>query len=264
MLSPDSNFVIRGSPNGFDMFVGVRNASGATTLTSGLYYESGSGRRTNRRLTKKTAAPCSIPITAYLTLSAGTLSATSAFSGPAISVRKTRLTPRLTQPLTWLPDWTDGGSAGSFRLRSVLGRCGGHSSRFRHRPLFGIEIGFPYTPLGGLEPGVYLDPMGVVNSASSAPFTAGIFPGEFLTFYNGVNLANSSTCATALPFPTMLGGVQVLVDNIPAPIYCVGSQITVIVPYEVKRLSHRFHPGGQQRRVFNVVTVYVRPPRRAS
>ena len=31
--------------------------------------------------------------------------------------------------------------------------------------------------------GVYLNPTGVVNAGSSAPFTAGIAPGELLTFY---------------------------------------------------------------------------------
>jgi hypothetical protein len=40
--SPDSNFVFGGSALGFDLFVGVRNASsGTSTPLSGLYYEAG-------------------------------------------------------------------------------------------------------------------------------------------------------------------------------------------------------------------------------
>ncbi len=41
-VSPDSDFVFGGSPSGYDMFVGVKNASsGASTPLSGLYYEAG-------------------------------------------------------------------------------------------------------------------------------------------------------------------------------------------------------------------------------
>ena len=38
-ISPDGNFIFGGSPQGFDMFVGVRTGSGASF--GGLYYQAG-------------------------------------------------------------------------------------------------------------------------------------------------------------------------------------------------------------------------------
>jgi uncharacterized protein (TIGR03437 family) len=86
------------------------------------------------------------------------------------------------------------------------------------------------TPTGT---GVFLNPTGIVNAASNAPFTARIAPGELLTLY-GSNLA-SSTQTAGIPFPTSgLGNVHVTIGGLPAAIYYVSpSQISAIVPYEV-------------------------------
>jgi uncharacterized protein (TIGR03437 family) len=75
----------------------------------------------------------------------------------------------------------------------------------------------------------------VVDAANEAPFTAGVSPGEFVTLY-GTGLAPSLQVNTS--FPTMLNGVQVLVDGIPAPIYYVSpTQIAAIVPYSANTFS---------------------------
>ena len=72
--------------------------------------------------------------------------------------------------------------------------------------------------------------MGVVNAASSAPFTAFVSPGEFLTLY-GSGLA-STTNSAAVPFQTSLDQVQVLINQIPAPVYFVSpTQVSVVVPF---------------------------------
>jgi uncharacterized protein (TIGR03437 family) len=91
-------------------------------------------------------------------------------------------------------------------------------------------------------PGVFLNPRGVVNAASSVPFTASIAPGEFVTL-SGTGLAAQSTPATTLPFPTTLGGVQVTISWIDgngrtqavlAPLSFVSSgAINALVPYNV-------------------------------
>jgi uncharacterized protein (TIGR03437 family) len=97
-----------------------------------------------------------------------------------------------------------------------------------------LGVAIPYTPPAA-SGSVYIDPTGIVNTASSAPYTAGISPGEFLTFYNGVNLAPSTSVSDTVPYPTQLNGVKVLFnDNVAAPIYFVSAnQVSVIVPYEV-------------------------------
>src|ERR1019366_9061136 len=50
----------------------------------------------------------------------------------------------------------------------------------------------------------------------------------------GDNLASGTQVASAIPFPTTLGNVQVSVNGVPAPIYYVTpAQLSAIVPYGV-------------------------------
>ena len=78
--------------------------------------------------------------------------------------------------------------------------------------------------------GVFLNPLGVVNAASSAPAGNPISPGEFVTLY-GTGLAKSDQTA-APPYPASLNGVSVLINSKPAPVYFVSSgQLNVLVPF---------------------------------
>lgn len=107
--------------------------------------------------------------------------------------------------------------------------------------------------------GPYLYSTGVVNSASDAPFTAGIAPGELLTLY-GSNLADSTqSMQGGIPFPTTgLGGVQVTIGGFPAAIYYVSPlQISAIVPYEVTVGSIVDIQLNNNGTLSNVVTNYV-------
>ena len=78
--------------------------------------------------------------------------------------------------------------------------------------------------------GVFLNPLGVLNAASSAPAGNPISPGQFVTLY-GTGLAKSNQTA-APPYPLTLNGVSVLVNNKPAPLYFVSpGQLNVLVPF---------------------------------
>jgi uncharacterized protein (TIGR03437 family) len=95
----------------------------------------------------------------------------------------------------------------------------------------GINVALPVSALSGS--GVFLNPAGIINAASSAPFTARIAPGELLTLY-GSNLASSLVVAPSIPFPTSLGDVQVMVNGVAVPLYYVSAtQIAAIVPYTI-------------------------------
>jgi uncharacterized protein (TIGR03437 family) len=98
-------------------------------------------------------------------------------------------------------------------------------------PFPSLSVAVPVPRFSG--PDVYLSPAGVVNSASFAPFTAGVSRGEMITLF-GSNIGPSTPqTASVIPFPTTLGGVQVLINNRAAPIAYVSSgQISAIVPYE--------------------------------
>jgi len=83
--------------------------------------------------------------------------------------------------------------------------------------------------------GVFLNPQFIGNAGSWAPFTAGIAPGELITFAQSSNLsADTVVASTANPLPTTLDQVQVSIGGLPAPIFYVSpTQASVIVPYEV-------------------------------
>jgi uncharacterized protein (TIGR03437 family) len=229
-MSPDANFIFGGSPNGYDMFVGVRNlASGTPALTPGLYYEIGLDEDASQYISDQTAN-----IDTYYGVF-------NAFSGTTLGHERLLYAGSSAEGTAYTTIYQTGSYTGpanvgqldpSATVQYTIG-AGGIRIGFGIGPWLGIEVALPAappTPSGA----PFIDPTGIVNTASSAPFTAGISPGEFITLYNGVNLANTSQCWTAgPPFPTSLGGVQVLIDNVPAPVYCVGPQITVIVPYAV-------------------------------
>jgi uncharacterized protein (TIGR03437 family) len=232
-MSPDTNFVFGGSPNGYDVFVGVRNVVGVTpSLTPGFYYEIGVDEDESRFASDGTANIDTYygVFNAFLSSGAGTVIGHERLLYAGSSAEGVAYT-------TTYPTGSYSGPANvgqldpSATVQYTVG-AGGIRIGFGVGPWLGIEIAFPTpfpTPFGP----AFVDPTGVVNTASSAPFTAGISPGEFATLYNGVNLAGSSQCWTAgPPFPTTLAGVQVLVNGSAAPIYCVGPTITFIVPYE--------------------------------
>lgn len=94
---------------------------------------------------------------------------------------------------------------------------------------FELDFGVEAAALSGS--GVFLNPLGVVDAASSAPAGNPISPGEFLTLY-GTGLAKSNATAKP-PYPVGgLNGVTVLINGKSAPLYFVSAgQINCLVPY---------------------------------
>jgi uncharacterized protein (TIGR03437 family) len=219
-ISPDGNFVFGGSPQGFDMFVGVRNGSGASF--GGLYYQAG----LDQDESQLASADFANLDTYYGSFSAGGNHSLghqrlfSPFNGSAYDY-------------TYADSYSTPSSSGSYATTFVNYVVGAGGVRIGSGigPYLGISVALPAPGFTGS--GVYLNPAGIVNAASSAPFTAGVSPGELLTLY-GTNLADSTVIASGIPFPTSLGNVQVMINGIAAPIYYVApTQVSVIVPYEI-------------------------------
>ena len=82
------------------------------------------------------------------------------------------------------------------------------------------------------NPGIpRVQPGGVVNAASNAA-SMPVAPGSYISIY-GSSLASGLTVATA-PFPTTLGGTQVLMGGQPLPLYFTSdNQINALVPYNM-------------------------------
>jgi uncharacterized protein (TIGR03437 family) len=73
-------------------------------------------------------------------------------------------------------------------------------------------------------------PGGIVNAASLVS-GAPVAPGEFVSIF-GSNLAASTVVSPAYPYPTSLGGTQVLLNGQPLPLEFVSAgQINALVPY---------------------------------
>jgi uncharacterized protein (TIGR03437 family) len=98
-------------------------------------------------------------------------------------------------------------------------------------PFLGIQVAVHAPVFNGS--GVFLDPTGVQNAASFAPFTASVSRGELL-FLTGSGFVDQFVAADITkPFPLTLGGVQVLFNGVPAAIYYAGPTfLAVLVPYE--------------------------------
>ncbi len=216
-FSPDGNFVFGGSPLGWDMMVGVKTG-GAAPVFSGLYYNAGM-YQDNSQLGAGFADLESFY--GSLKASSGTLLGHQRLLSP-FKNNPLDFTYTSTYTLNADGSYDDGlnhyifGPGGTIRLG--VGN---------NTPTIGIDVAVQAPAL--TPTGVFIDPTGVVNAASSAMFTSGIAPGELITLY-GSNLSQSTLADGTFPFT--LGGVQVTVNDRPAPIYVVSpGQISAIVPF---------------------------------
>jgi uncharacterized protein (TIGR03437 family) len=212
--TPDGSFVFGGSPQSFDMIVGVRTG-GSTSGLGGLYYTAGFD-----------ADNSSGNIDTFY----GSLSANA---GSIIGHERLQFGGLAAEDFTFYASYKTGSSTytdSNTNTQYTIGTSGVRIG-LGIGPSLGVTVALQAPNLTGT--GVFLSPVGVVNSASSAPFTAGVSRGELLTLV-GTNLGPSTLqVASSLPFPTILGGVQVMINNVPAPIYYVSAtQLSAIVPFE--------------------------------
>jgi uncharacterized protein (TIGR03437 family) len=103
---------------------------------------------------------------------------------------------------------------------------------------------------------VFISPQGVVNAASSAPFTNSIAPGELITLY-GSNLSSGIAVAKTRPLPTSLGNVGVFINGVKAPVYVVSpGQVSALVPYGLSTGVARIQIVNKGK-ASNVVTEFI-------
>jgi uncharacterized protein (TIGR03437 family) len=228
-FSPDGNFFFGGSSTGFDMLLGVNNNSSDQSFgtciggNSCLYYQAGIDQDLGD------LGSGYADFDGYY----GSLNATS--NGNMIAHE--RLADQILEGSTYGYTFADTftppvtgayidneyafnywvGDGGTVRIGEGIG------------PYLGITVAFQapnFTPTGS----VYINPTGIVNAASFSPFTSGVANGEFITIF-GNNLAPSTLVASSVPYPTMLNGVQVMINGVAAPLYFVTpGQIAAIVP----------------------------------
>jgi uncharacterized protein (TIGR03437 family) len=164
----------------------------------------------------------------------------SSFAGSSVAVDNTRMTwsRRLRtnngpMDVTDVTPYTVGANGSGTLLDNLvavssngqlfLGSGLAASDTIRYELFFGVQA----PSVSGS--GMFLNPQGVFNVFSFAPAGNPIAPGEFINIY-GTGLPAKN--ANAPPFPTNLGGVQLLINNTPAPLFQVtATNVYGVVPY---------------------------------
>lgn len=220
--TPDGSFVFGGSPVDFDFIVGVKT-SGQSAPISGLYAEAG----------------MEIDNTGLL---AGSYSGVTTYYGALQASNGTIVAHQRIQ------DGTGAAGYGYVYRESYPAATGSgnYILAARSRQFItagGVRIGVGIGPYPGLsvavpavvpkqQGAVYLNPAGIVNAASGAPFTAGLSPGELIVLNGtGIGPPKFSVAATT-PIPASLAGVQVSINGTPAPVVdASAAQVTALVPF---------------------------------
>jgi uncharacterized protein (TIGR03437 family) len=238
-VSPDGNLFIAGSQTGFDFVIGLKSVgSGVTQQMNGLYF--------NGYLLNYAPGTNNNEVDA----AQGSANEVAALNNTELFHLRTNC-DYCSNAYDYIADdpfaFNSGGTASSAGFGAfAIGPKGdmvvgaGLGNTF-YQLIFYVRV----PTVSGT--GVFLNPQGVVNAASFAPFTAQYSPGEVVTLY-GNGLASSDFALTSLPFPTTTpNGIQVKVGDgssattINAPIYavcgsstCPGTQqISVVIPYNV-------------------------------
>ena len=238
-ISPDGNFVFGGSPAAWDFFVGVRTGTGATNF-GGLnvpYYQAG----IDEPVDNSTGSSVGYLDTYYGAINGGGGSMVG--HQRLASVLDADSTGEYAIDFTYGDTYTPNASTytgapvgyeigGPGAMSYVVGEGGAVRIGSGIGPNLGLNVALAApTPSGT---GVFLDPRGVVNAASFAPFTAAIAPGEFISLYGSGLAPSGLPAASTTPLPKILGGVQVTIGGIAAPIsYATPGLISAIVPYGI-------------------------------
>jgi uncharacterized protein (TIGR03437 family) len=252
-FSPDGNFVFGGSAGNTnlqaDFFVGVKTGGASPQLTSNLYYNAG----------------------AYLPLSSGGYDIDTYYGSftlnSGVDVLHSRffsagLGLAFDSVTTGTAPTGAGATYSDPYFNYTIGSGGTYRIGFGTTAAPGIDIALAAPAFAGS--GVYLNPTGVVNAASYAPFTQGLSAGELLVL-TGTDLAPNTSIGAAdiaqsADFPTKLNGVQVLIDGISAPLYYVSAtQIAAIVPYAATQFPFATVQVNNNGAVSGIVTEFVNP-----
>ncbi len=242
--TPDGTFIFGGSPQDFDMLVGVR--TGTTPSFGGLYYSAGFQIDESQY-----ASTGNIGLNTFY----GSFNANN---GVILGHQRIQDTVDAAYGFTYSDGYTTG-SGGNYTdpylSAQFIEGTGGTQIGVGIGPYPGISVGVPAPSFTGS--GVYISPTGIVNTASYSPFTSGVSPGDFVILY-GSNLGPATLQgASTLPLPTKLDNIQVMVNSVPAPIsYVRSDQVAVIVPFETTQSIAQFQVinNGQ---ASNVVTEWV-------
>jgi uncharacterized protein (TIGR03437 family) len=230
-FSPDGSFFFGGDPKDTDFIVGVRQGSSDSFAAQTLYYTGGFFQDNSQ---------VSICDCVWLNSTYGGYDVLTDANNVEIlahqrdnAVGPPRGSFVADSTYSELPN-VSGGTYADFYYEYFFGPGGTFAIGFANETsgFLGIQVlmeGPNYTSAPTSAPYIY--PTGIVNAGASVPFTAEFAPGEFISIF-GANLA--STTATDPTLPTVLGGVQVLVNGAPTAVrYVSPDQVNAVVPLDI-------------------------------
>lgn len=254
-VSADGNLILGGSPSGFDLLFAFKGLTGpaSNSTAQGLYYFAG----------LENDASGQSGFNANIDSFYGSENA----GGAGTSILHIRLEPFLDGEFAY--DLTTDSTytvptSGTFQDQCPANSpsCYTHIYGLNGQGEIQVGIGPQYSLIIGLRAktytgsGVFLNPVGIINSANNAPITNSVAPGEFVSLY-GTGLSAATLAASTLPLPTNLGGVQVTVNGTPAPlVYVSSTQINVLVPQSIQSDSYATFQVVNNGTKSNSVSVY--------
>jgi len=250
-VSADGNWFVGGSATGSDMLFGFRSPSGTSSnsLLNGTYFVAG----------MEDLLPTSAN---FLDAFYGSIST----NGNGTLITHQRFDDVVLQAITGVPVTYDNtfntpvtiGADGSYYDGStytyLAGANGAALMQIGSNQQFSLIVGI-HAPSFVPSPTLWINPIGITNAANFTPITNAYAPGELVSLYG--NFGVSTEVDKALPVPTTLGNVQVLVNGQAAPVYLVSqNQIDALIPYEVSGQSFATFQVVVNQSKSNLVTVY--------
>jgi len=247
-LSQDANILVGGSPDGYDIQVGIKvGSTAASSSFSGTYFSAGQALGSSPLASSNILYAFFGSARAITTSGSTTVVADQRLNSDAIIV----------YDLTFVDQFTlaSDGSASEPDALYFVGAGGAARVLAGQSSQYSIELDVQAQPLP-MSGSVILNPLGVVNGANFLPITNPVTPGEFLSLF-GSGLGPGSPVQASVPYPTTLANVSVSIDGFPAPIQSVSDgQINCIVPYEIAGDSFAVVQVTYNGVISNAVTLY--------
>ena len=218
-VSTDGNILVGGSSNGFDLLVGIKSLSGpaSNSMFKGTYY--------NGALENNTSSGGNSMDSLFgSTLALG--------EGDHISHYRWRFFDMSSYDYTsdGVVDLASDGTYNNGDFQTILGAGGQAVLQAGISGYFSLTIYFEAPQYTGSAP--FINPVQVWNAASYAPITNSVAPGEYVSIF-GTGLSPTTLTAQSYPLQTNLGGVQVMVNGVAAPLdYVSATQINLVLPVE--------------------------------
>jgi uncharacterized protein (TIGR03437 family) len=245
-VSADGNWFVGGSTTGSDMIFGFRappSGTGSNALLNGTYFTGG----------MEDFVGDSVPLDAFY----GSIN-TAGDGNLIFHERFDDIVDIVTYDFTSNSTVTIGADGSYYDGSTYNYFAGANGTAFMEMgsgQQFSLIVGIRAPSITPTST-VWIDPTYITNAANYTPITNAYAPGELVSLFGNFGVASQT--AQTLPISTTLGGVQVFVNGIAAPVdYVSQNQISAWIPYEISGDYFATFQVVVNQSKSNNVTVYV-------